>query len=217
MMMSQNTHTLQVEKRTDFGRKVRRLRTAGIIPANIYGKNLDSTAVQVSLTEFMSVYQEAGETGIVNLSLGEGKSRPVLINQVDYDPVKQTISHIDFRQVDLKEKINTHVPLELVGEAPSVKEKNAIIVQTLEELEIEALPTDIPESIQVDISVLVDIGNTISISELSVPQEVTILTDPETVVVLAQEVKEEVVTEEPVVAETEAGEVKPEPEAPAAE
>lgn len=196
MMMSQSkAQKLSAEKRQVFGRKVKRLRSQGLLPANIYGKGLESVAIQISQKQFSDMYASVGETGIVTLNVDSDKPKPVLINQVDYDPITGNIDHVDFRQVDLKVKITTNVPIELTGESPSVKEHNAVIVQTLEEIEVEALPTEIPDAIVIDIAELKEIGDSISVSDLKVPSGVEITSDPETPVVAAQEVKEEV--EEP--------------------
>lgn len=200
-MNQAQSYQLTVSPRELLGRKSRRLKAQGLVPANIYGKGLESVAIQVDLKNFVKVYDEAGETALVHLQLDGKGDRPALINQVFYHPITGEISHIDFRQVDLKVKITTHVPIELVGEAPSVKEKNAVIVQLLEELEVEVLPSDIPESINVDISTLVDLGDTITVAQLQIPSGVEVITDAETAVVLAQEVKEEV-EEAPTEAET---------------
>jgi len=198
--MSQSIR-LEATKRELTGRKVRRLRKESIIPANVFSKGKDSKTIQVKADDFHKVHQEVGETGIVNLVVNEGKPLSVLVSEVQYHPVTMDLVHVDFREVDLKVKITTNVPIELIGEAPA-EELGAIIVQSIDEVEVEALPGDLPESIQVDISKLIEVGDTLEVSTLigSIPN-IEITTEADTVIVSAQEVKEEV---EEVEVETEA-------------
>lgn len=168
---------LKAEKRKVAGRKVRKLRREGILPANIYGKKVKSQAVKLDLRTFLPVYQEAGETGIVNLTLkGETKTRPVLIHNVQLDPVTDQPLHADFYQVDLKKKVATEVPIELVGESPAVKEKVGILIQPLTEVEVEALPTELPDKFEVDITGLKKVGDAVIVGDIKVPKGVKVLT-----------------------------------------
>lgn len=167
---------LNAKKRTIFGRKVKRLRKQGTLPANIYGGQIKSLPVEVSLKEFQKVYQEVGETRIVDLSLAS-KLRSVLIHNVQLNPLTRMPLHADFYQVNLKQKVKTKVPIELIGESPAVAEKTGLLLQTLNEVEIEALPTDLPKKISLDVSGLSQIDQELKISDLKVPKGVTILTD----------------------------------------
>lgn len=169
---------LQAEKRKISGRKVKKLRQDGILPANIYGKKIKSQAVQLSLKDFEGVFKEVGETGLLELAVaGEEKTRPVLIHNVQLDPLTAQPLHTDFFQVDLKEKITAMVPLVVVGEASAVKEKKGVLLHTLNEIEVEALPTDLPEKIEVETSPLSEVDQEIKVGELKPPSGVTILTD----------------------------------------
>lgn len=176
-------HKLEVEKRKIVGKKVKSLRKQGVLPANIYGKNIKSLAVQLPVKNFDPVFEEIGETGLLELAVaGEEKSRPVLIHNVQLDPVTSQPLHADFFQVDLKEKVTTMVPLEIVGEALAIKDKKGVLLHTLNEVEVEALPTDLPEKIEVDVLALSEIDQETKVGELKVPSGVTILTDPGLVV-----------------------------------
>ncbi len=179
--------TLSVEPRTVAGKKVRQLRRQGIIPANIFGGKIKSTAVQVKKTVFAPIWQHAGETQIVYLQLGDEKeARPTLISNVQHNPVSDEVIHVDFRQVDLKEKITANIPVEVIGESPAVKDFQAAIITSLAEIEVEALPTDLPENIQVDIGVLKNIGDVIKVANLPIDRtKIEVRDDPETVVVSA--------------------------------
>lgn len=167
---------LKVAKRTVLGRKVKKLRKDEIVPANVYGKKVKSLAVQVVEKELAPVFAKAGETGLIELDV-EGEKRPVLIHNVQYHPVTQQPIHIDFYQVDLKEKVVAKVPLLVVSEAPAVKDKLGVILNILSEVEVEALPADLPEKIEVDVKNLTAVGQTIKVADLKVSDKVKILTD----------------------------------------
>lgn len=195
---------LNAEKRTIFGRKVKSLRKKGLLPATIYGKKTQSVSVSLSKDEFAKVYGEAGETGIIEISLS-GEKRPVLIHNVQKDPVLDMPIHVEFFQVDLKEKVQADVPIVQVGQAPAVEQKLGVLLTVLYEVEVEALPTDLPEKIEVDISSLKEEGNEIRVSGLKVPQGTTVLTGANlTVVKIAHLVTKE--AEELAKAEAEAAE-----------
>lgn len=168
---------VEVEKRKVVGRKVKKLRREGILPANIYGKNIKSLSVQLSLKDFLPVYQKVGETGIVELKVsGEQKLRPVLIHNVQLDPVTDQPLHADFYQVSLVEKITSDIPVEIVGESPAVEQNIGVLIQPLSEVEVEALPTDLPDKFSVDISSLKEIDDAVTVGDLKPPAGVKILT-----------------------------------------
>ena len=175
-------HKLKVEKRTVVGKKVKKLRKDGILPANVYGKDIKSLAVQVKQKDFDAVYKEAGETGLVDLNV-DSEIRPVLIHNVQRDYLTRLPVHADFYQVNLKEKVKTMVPLILTGEAKAVADKVGIVLQPLSGVEVEALPTDLPENIEVPVEHLAVVDEQITVKDLKVPTGVTVLTDPEQVVV----------------------------------
>lgn len=168
---------LQAEKRKIIGHQVKKLRREGILPANIYGKKVKSLAVQLDLKSFLLVLKKVGETGLVELKVkGETKVRPVLIHNVQFHPVSDQPLHADFYEVDLKTKVTTGIPVELIGESLAVKEKSGVLIQPLTEVEVEALPTDLPDNFGADLSQLKEIGNMIMVGDLKVPKGVKILT-----------------------------------------
>jgi len=137
---------LQAQKRQILGRKVKALRKAGTLPASVYGKKVKSLPVQVQAVDFDKVFAATGETGIIQLKIEKEKeTRPVLATNRQKDPVTDKIIHIDFHQVDLKEKVTVAIPIETAGESPAVKEKSAVLVMVLDEVKVEALPQDLPE------------------------------------------------------------------------
>lgn len=167
---------LKADKRTISGRKVKNLRKTGILPANIYGKKLKSQAIQVSQKDFSSALARAGETGLIELLVGEDK-HPVLIHNIQYHPVTSTPIHADFLQVDLKEKVTAKVAVVLAGEAPAVKDKVGVLLTILSEIEVEALPADLPDKLEIDISNLSAVDQSIKVEQLKVSDKIKILTD----------------------------------------
>lgn len=210
---SMDTIKLTAKKREVIGRKVKVLRHEGILPANVYGKGVKSLAVELPLKDFSAVFEKAGETGLIDLIVDKD-THPVLITNVQIHPVTDLPLHADFRQVDLKEKITAPVPVELVGESPAEKSGIGILVQQLNEVEVEALPTDLPEKIVVDISKLENVDDAVLVSALDVDRSKVVITaEPEQIVVkIEPPAAEEVVPPAPA-----EGEEVAEGETPAAE
>ncbi len=177
-----NKLKLNAAKRTLVGKAVKKLRVQGKLPANLYGNKVKSQAVELSYDEFKKLYRKAGETKIVELSIAGEQVRPVLIHRVQVQPVSGLVVHADFYQVNLKEKIRTKVPVELSGECPAVVQKLGLLLQTLNDIEIEALPTDLPEKLSATITGLKEVGNELKVSDLNTPSGVTILTDHDIVI-----------------------------------
>lgn len=176
---------LAVEKRKILGKKVKKLRREGVLPANVYGKNIKSVSVQVSQKEFDKVFKEAGETGLVDLQL-EGKILPVLIHNVQTDYLGNKL-HADFFQVNLKEKVKTMVPIVIIGEPKAVTDKVGLLMQIISEVEVEALPEELPEKIEVNVEPLAQVDEQVTVEDLKIAKGVTILTDLTQVVVKISE------------------------------
>lgn len=184
--------TLKVDKRT--GATARALRRAGSIPAVVYGAHHASTPIAVAAGAFEKILREAGEATIVSLTgLGlpaqAGEALPTLIHEVDLDPITNHPRHVDFYAVTKGEKVEVAIPLAFEGVSPAV-EAGANLIKVLHELEIKADPMNLPHSINVDISVLVKVGDQIHAKDLALPAGVALMTDPDGVVALAQEVVE---------------------------
>lgn len=206
--MTTNRLSLKAEERIILGKKVKKLRAQGIIPAHVFGKGHDSESVSVNIKDLLPILHQAGETGLIDLKIGEEKIRPVMVRGVAYSPVKGEIQNVDFYQVNLKEKVTVPVPLILVEpEEPVevVKLGEAMILQTLNEVEVEALPTDLVDQIEVDTRFLQNIGDAITVGQLSYNRDtLTILADPEQVIVKIEPVVIEA-EPEPVLVEGEEG------------
>ena|SRR3989344_4227784 len=177
--------SLKAEERKVLGKKVKNLRKDGILPAHVFGKGVEGEIVSVDQKEFLKVFKVAGETGLIDLKIGTEKIKPVLIREVQYNPVSGDLIHVDFYQVNLLEKVKVSVPIVQIGEAPeSVKLGETIVLQTLSEVEVEALPADLPENIEVDITSLKEIDDAITVGQLNYDHEkVTVHVDPEEIVV----------------------------------
>ncbi|HJY98297.1 MAG TPA: 50S ribosomal protein L25 [Patescibacteria group bacterium] len=209
---------LKAEIRKISGRKVKNLRKDGLLPGNVFGKKIKSQAIQVPLKDFVKVYKDVGETGLVTLAVGK-EERPVLVHNLQVDPVKNTPVHVDFLQVDLKEKVTAGVPVELTGESPAEKQGVGTVVQQLMEIEVEALPTDLPEKFEVNVEALSEVDQAIYVKDIKVDRaKVEIKADAEALVAKVEPPQKEEVIAPPVAAEGEVpaeGEVAPEVGAPA--
>jgi large subunit ribosomal protein L25 len=168
---------LKAENREQFGRALKSIREKGLIPAELYGYGLKNEHLAVTKKDFLKVFKKAGESTMIDLMVG-GKKHPVMIHDVTVDPVSDEVMSIDFYQVRLDKKIQIKVPVVYVGESPAVKEKQGVLVKAMNEVKVEALPTDIPRTIEIDLALLTDIGVDIHISDLKLGGSVRVLEDP---------------------------------------
>jgi large subunit ribosomal protein L25 len=197
-------HSITLEPRKTLGHKVKALRHQGILPVNIYGKKTKSISAQINLQDFKKLYEKVKETNLVYVSLNnEKEERPCLISHIQLHPVTDIILHADFHQVDLTETVTAEIPVELKGEAPAVSLENATIITQISDIEVEALPTDLPEKFIIDISKLEKVGDSIKISDLKFnTDKIKVSLDPETIIVSAQAQQAEEVVEAPVSTDT---------------
>lgn len=180
--------TLTVEKRAA-GERVATLRDGGRVPAVVYGKKYEATPISVDARAFDKTLVEAGEATVITLS-GLVEDIPVLIHEVDLDPLTNAPRHIDFYAITKGEKVEVAVPIEFIGESPAVA-NGANLVKVLHELEIEADPMSLPHAIPVDLSLLAAVNDQIHAGDLVLPTGVSLVTEQEEVIALAQEVVEE--------------------------
>lgn len=183
---------LQVQKREKFGKQTGILRAQGLIPAELYGKGVKNEHLSVLAKDFRKVLKEAGENTLFNVML-DNQKKPVMIANVSVHPVTDEILSVDFNQVRLDEKVRVKVPVEFIGEAPAIKEKNGVLVKAMQELEVEALPGDVPRSIVIDLSKLADIGQGIYVKDVAGMAGVKFIADPDSaiVTVIAQMTEEQ--------------------------
>jgi large subunit ribosomal protein L25 len=182
--------TISITKRAERGNNLSKLRGAGKVPAVLYGPKDAAEAITLSRTEIESFIQKQGESSVVTLK-GEDIEKDVLIQDIQIHPVSGKIEHVDFYVIDKTKKVEVSVPIEYVGESPAVKTLGGTLVKVLYELEIESLPANIPQQITVDVSGLVDFESSILARDIKLPQGVTLITNPEDTVVLAEEAREE--------------------------
>lgn len=180
-------HRLTVSPRTESGKAVRA--QAGVIPAVVYGPKQEALSISVPLHEFEALLRHGGQSALIELD-GLGKPMKTLLHELDRDPVTHVPRHADFYAPEKGAKVTVSVELSFVGESPAEK-AGLNVVKTLREVEIECEPTNIPTEIEVDISALAAEGDQIHASDLKAPAGVSILTDAEEVVALAQAVQEE--------------------------
>ncbi len=210
---------LKASARQPLGKRSRRVLREGKLPAIVYGHNTEPTPILLDKLEFQKVFVKSGRTHLVDLAI-DGRTEKVLVREIQTHPRRLGPIHVDFYQVDLQEKIEVEVPIHLVGESAPVKRGDADIMQPLHTIRVQCLPSDIPESLEIDITPLEEIEMELRVSDLTVPKNVTVLEDPDELVVKIVHKRELKVEEEIPAAEAAVpaeGEAVAEGEAPAAE
>lgn len=174
------TDTYEVQPRTVLGKRVATLRREGVLPANIYGRAQESMAVQLPYVAARDLLNAHGLNTLVNIQVeGEGATRPVLIRNVELEPVGRKILHLDMYQVDLSRIIKATVPVVLTGESSAVTKFGGVLIHALDHIEVEGLPHTIPERIEVSVTGLVAIGDHIQVKNLRVPPGLKFHADPD--------------------------------------
>lgn len=188
-------HVLATETRTVQGKQVKQLRRAGKVPIHVFGGGETSLLLSAEKKNLQHLYEKAGESSLVYLQIA-GAEVPVLLDEIQHAPIDDAILHVSFKRVDLNKKTEAEIPVELVGES-SVPQ--SVVVLTRDVVEVEALPADLPEKFEIDASKLTEIGQTITLKELSYDKDkITLLAEAEMLdepLAILQEVKEEVVEE----------------------
>ena len=170
--------TLSAKTRKEIGKKAKKIREKGILPAVLYGPTIKNEPVEIDLKEFEKVYKEAGESSLIDLALNKDKFL-VLIHAVEIDPLSQKPIHVDFYQPRLDEEIEATIPLVFEGSAPAVRDLGGTLVKNIHELEVKALPQNLPHEIKVDINKLKTFEDNILVKDLIVSEEVKIVKDPD--------------------------------------
>ena len=182
---------LPAERRTEVGKgAARRSRAAGRVPGIVYGKGMEPVAVEVSRRELVTAFHsDAGMNTLLDIEL-EGKTTLALARELQRDPIKGTLLHVDFVKIDAKQAVEVEVPVQVIGEAPGQKE-GGVLEHPLFQLHVRCLPLEVPESIEVDISSL-NIGDALRVQDITTDAKFEILNDPEAAVVaIAAPVSEE--------------------------
>ena len=191
--MARKHEQLHADRREALGKKVKRLRRDGMVPGNVYGLDMEPIPLTLDGREFIAVHQRAGSTGVIDLAVNGADSLPVLVQEVQHDPPTSRVLHVSFVQVDLTKPVSAMVPVVIHGDAPAV-ELGAIVIQHVNEVSVSALPDDIPEHFEVDVSVLADFDHSLLVGDLDAPAGVTIQTELDDLMVRA--VRPRVVEEE---------------------
>ena len=195
---------LKATPRSATGRQVRALRRSGLLPAVIYGHNVKPISISLDGREAGRTLGRLSSSSIITIDL-DGKEYPTLVREKQLNYIKRSLIHVDFMVVSLTEKIRAKVGIVLTGNSPAVKDFNSMLINGLSELEVEAFPQDLPESIVVDISILVKIGDGIHVRDIVLSDKVQVLDQPDEMIVLAtapaKEEVEEVVTPEAAILE----------------
>jgi len=178
------TLELHASNRTVIGKQVKRLRSKELIPAVVYGPDTPSLAIQIPERTLFATLQQAGSTQLINLFVDkEADSTVVLARDVQRDMFTSRLLHVDFYQVRLTEKVKTTPRLVVVGESPAVKSGTGVMIHGMTEIEVECLPTDLIDSIPVDVSGLETLEDSVVVGDLPIPHGVTFLADPDDVVI----------------------------------
>lgn len=186
---------IEAKKRKETGKLVKKLRREGIIPAIVYGYNQDPLPISLDKRSATLILNKVSGSTVLTLKVDD-KEYSTLVRDVQRDHLRNEFLHLDFLAVSLTEKLRTAVSITLVGDAPVLKEYECLIVAGITEVEVEALPQDLPETIEVDLSGLTEIGDAIYLKDIPAPANVEILTDAEELIAIASAVKEEAAEEE---------------------
>ncbi|MBI2640137.1 MAG: 50S ribosomal protein L25 [Candidatus Sungbacteria bacterium] len=177
---------LNAKSRIELGKKTKALRRAGFLPAVVYGEEVDSQSVTVSARDFEKVYQSAGETGLVTLVVDGAKPLNVMIQDIAYEPLTGKPVHADFHSVRMDKEIDAKIPLVFSGEPPAVKNEGGILVKVMQEIEVRALPKNLPREIAVSVGALEKVGNRIQVKDIVIPTGVMVREDLDDVVVIIE-------------------------------
>jgi len=186
---------LHAKKRTVTRSKVKTLRNVGILPAVVYGAGIESTPIELDLRETSKVLAHVGASTLISLKL-ENANHQVLLRDVQRDYIRGDILHIDFLKVSMDVVIRTEVPLELIGVSPAVKELGGLLVSGLSEIEVEALPGNLPDRIEVDISSIESMDDVITVADLEIGEGIQVLTSEDEVLASVVYQEEEEIEEE---------------------
>ena len=173
---------LKAEPRQVKGRAVKHLRQQGLVPVILYGKDVESTPLQVDERALEKVLDEAGTHQLISLQIGNQRPQLTLARDLQRDVIRRNFIHVDFYAVKMDQKVTAQVPVHLIGESPAVEEQGGVLTQGLDEIEIECLPSDLISSVEVSIEPLKELNDTIIVADLVLPDTVTVLSEPESMV-----------------------------------
>lgn len=187
---------LSAVKRTVLGKQVKQLRRQGWTPGVMYGHGYESVPLKFEMRELQRLLSETGGSQLVGIKI-KGQSQPemALVRDVQRDPIRQTILHVDFYRVQMTERLTTEIPLELIGESPIAALNEGILLQGISSIEVECLPGDLVDAIEVDLSDLVELDQALYVRDLAIPSGIDVLTDTNEMIVRLVPIAEEEVFE----------------------
>ncbi len=203
---------LYAEVRTVLGKQVRRLRREGWVPAVLYGPNTESRPLQIAAREAKVALAQAGSSQLLTIHVTGEKPIQVLIRDFQRDAIRRDLLHLDLYQVDMTQEVTVEVPLVLVGVSPPVEQREGLLLQNMESIEVACLPTDLIDALEVDISDLAEVNQQFTVGDLAIPANIRVLSNSEEIVIQVspiQEIPEEELEEEELELIPE-GEVEPE-------
>jgi len=177
-------YILNAEKREVLGKKVKGLRREGKLPAVIYGQEIEPMSITLETKQVHQVLKKIGANTLISIKLGK-EEYLALVREIQREVIVRDLLHMDFQAVSLEETITTVLPVVMIGESPAVAELEALLIVSMDELQIEAKAKDLPDTISVDVSGLVEIGDNILVKDLVISGDVTILDDPDGLVIVA--------------------------------
>ncbi len=177
-------YELEAQERTVIGKKVKALRREGLLPAIVYGSGIDPVAITLNTKDVLKTLSVIGANTLVTIKIGK-KEHLVLVRDIQREVIKRDLLHMDFQAVSLDESITSSVPIVVVGEAPAVSEFEALLITMMDVIQVEAKAKDLPDTIRVDVTGILSIGDNILVKDLVISGDVTILDDPEGIVIVA--------------------------------
>lgn len=179
-------YSIVAQKRSD--KNADAVRAEDRVPAVVYGPDIESTSISIDENTFEKLYQQAGVSNLIDLEVEDGEDYVVLIQDLQFDPIKDRVMHADFKQIPMGQEIDADISLEFVGIAPGVKAHGGVLYKQMESVHVSCLPKDLVDHIEVDISVLEEIDDTLHVKDLEVPEGLTIQDDDDNLVVKVSEV-----------------------------
>ncbi len=213
--MAQQTGQVELaaERRTIQGKQVKQLRNQGQVPGVIYGHDFESVALQFDARNLRDILSQVGGSQLISIKIkGENQPEMALVREVQRDPIRRTLLHVDFYRVQMTERLTAEIPLEIIGQSPIIEAREGILLQGLSTIEVECLPGDLVDAIEVDLSDLTEVDQGVYVRDLAIPAGIDLLTDPDEMIVRVvpleeEEIIEEVIEEEAMIM-AEAGEVE---------
>jgi large subunit ribosomal protein L25 len=183
---------IDAKTRTVAGKQVKQLRSTGVVPAVVYGHGVENRSIQLDRKAFDKLFAKAGESSLVDLSIDDGAPVKVLVHDVQRDPLRDETIHVDLRQVNMSEELEADVAFKFVGESPAVKALGGVLVRNLDAITVRCLPSDLVHEIEIDLSVLKNIEDSITVAELPALKGITYLAEPtEAIVIISAPISEE--------------------------